>query len=537
MKLLAVRKDSKYLYIDTDQGKRQQSLKWSGVDALEAKCRSLINCEITHTTSGTWDPNTWFQDVTKVNTGLENNTTLNVPDAVTTFSTDLQFSTQTVQRIYGPPGTGKTTKLVQLTEEALTYGVDIKNIGYFTFTNIAANEALSRISEKLNINKHEFIGFSTLHSLATRIGGSLGKKLCGKDDLRKFDEGIGAREEWMKEGDLSSVVVRPDHPVLNAYSLKLNKISLEIEYKSSTTAVVEKLKNFFKLPDEAIQSDLLGYSKNYCQAYESFKIKNSLADFNDVIVNVVAGKFPDHRMPSFELLIIDEAQDLTNLQWKFVEKLTKKAKKTIIAGDDDQSIMEAFGASPQNFIGYPVTETDIVLEVSWRVPGEIKVFVNSKIIPKVIAQYPSRKEKEWRVKEGSEALGSITNSYSKISNSNGEKTEKKEALDINHLVRLVGKAPHEDWLIMAPTRATCEVISRGLTTLGVAHFLHRKDILNAETSRVKVQTVHTSKGMEATNAAYVVVSRGDLRMDQGDPRLGYVAFTRAKRNLYEVRTQ
>ena len=69
------------------------------------------------------------------------------------------------------------------------------------------------------------------------------------------------------------------------------------------------------------------YSELYYDEYIKFKDINNLVDFNDVVVNVVSDAFPNSRIPSFELLIIDEAQDLTKLQWKFVEKLTAKAEE------------------------------------------------------------------------------------------------------------------------------------------------------------------------------------------------------------------
>ena len=37
--------------------------------------------------------------------------------------------------ILGPPGTGKTTTLLDLVEEFLRDGFDIKNMGYFSFSN------------------------------------------------------------------------------------------------------------------------------------------------------------------------------------------------------------------------------------------------------------------------------------------------------------------------------------------------------------------------------------------------------------------
>jgi len=50
--------------------------------------------------------------------------------------------------ILGPPGTGKTTTLLGLVEEFLRDGVDIKKIGYFSFTRKAAYEAQHRAEEK-----------------------------------------------------------------------------------------------------------------------------------------------------------------------------------------------------------------------------------------------------------------------------------------------------------------------------------------------------------------------------------------------------
>jgi superfamily I DNA/RNA helicase len=45
-------------------------------------------------------------------------------------------------------------------------------------------------------------------------------------------------------------------------------------------------------------------------------------------------------------------------------------------------------------------------------------------------------------------------------------------------------------------------------------------------------SIHTSKGDEADNAALVVASVADESMINDDPRLEYVALTRAKKNMY-----
>ena len=53
--------------------------------------------------------------------------------------------------IIGPPGTGKTTKLLSLVEKELDEGLSPENIGYFAFTNRAADEAKSRANAKFSV--------------------------------------------------------------------------------------------------------------------------------------------------------------------------------------------------------------------------------------------------------------------------------------------------------------------------------------------------------------------------------------------------
>lgn len=448
----------------------------------------------------------------------------------TNFPLGIEWELKTSRRIYGPPGTGKTTKLVEIAIEAIGRGITPENIGYFAFTNIAADEARDKIVEKLDVKQSRFNNFSTLHSLTTRMGGTEGKQLCQREHLQKFDINIGARDEWLRPGDPTSVVVRPIHPVLSEYSIMINKKNSAPNFtgKSQDDARM-LLGKYYKtmIPEGRVYE----YADRYFTDYEIFKEKNNLADFNDVIFSVAKDSFPEDKIPTFELLIIDEAQDLSALQWDVVRKISYKAKETILAGDDDQAIMASFGAAPELFTDFPTSLPDEVLNISYRLPKRIKSYVDKNIN---LDSNNSRVKKIWNEDPNNIHDGNvITHITTEEGNELAKIAPKQRPLNLRDLFRILAHKKDQQWLIMAPTRATCEKISRGLKAMNIPHFCHRQDILSSDT-KIHIQTIHTSKGMGVSNAALVSLSRGDDWLLNNELRLKYVALTRAKENLFIV---
>ena len=73
--------------------------------------------------------------------------------------------------------------------------------------------------------------------------------------------------------------------------------------------------------------------------YTSYKSETGKHDFTDMILTMVE----QGTAPTLDLLIVDEAQDLTPLQWEQVKLLRNNAKRTYYAGDDDQAIFRYTG--------------------------------------------------------------------------------------------------------------------------------------------------------------------------------------------------
>ena len=273
--------------------------------------------------------------------------------------------------VIGPPGTGKTTTLLNLVDKYLKK-TDPNKIGYFAFTQKAAYEARDRAMEKFNLTEDDLPYFRTLHSLAFRRLGiqkdnvmqrshyeALGKELAFpvdyEDNMVDMNGIFSTKSDYLRIIQLS----------------KLRNISLEKQYdlKEHTQDV-----EFDKL--KIISSELERYKKEY-----------NLIDFNDMILDFTKSD----TCPKFDVVFIDEAQDLSLMQWDMAKIIWDKSTDNYIAGDDDQAIFKWAGADVNSFI--TLGGEFIKLTQSYRIPAKVHEFA-MKIINKVGNRIP----KDWRPK-------------------------------------------------------------------------------------------------------------------------------------------
>jgi DNA helicase-2/ATP-dependent DNA helicase PcrA len=249
--------------------------------------------------------------------------------------------------------------MLNTVQSYLSEGVNPREIGYLAFTTKAAKEAKARALDKFpHLNANHLQGFRTIHSLCYAICGYNRGDIIQRNHYSDLCKKLNIPYSGyvnMEEGSIADVM--PGDKLIFIEGLaKARRRTFMDEFDDAQS------------PGVGRQEALLFYN-----SLKNFKEGNMLDDFNDMLLHIANGKFP---VPSFEVLFVDEAQDLSKLQWDVVKKLIAKAKHVYIAGDDDQAIFSWAGADPESFLGLDGDTS--VLSCKYRLPK--KIFDMSKVI-------------------------------------------------------------------------------------------------------------------------------------------------------------
>ena len=275
-----------------------------------------------------------------------------------------------IRKIFGPPGTGKTTTLLNILEQALAEGIPPERIGYMAFTVKAAREAKERAAERFPQIANRMRWFRTLHSLCYGLLNLDKGQVLQRKHYSSICKSLNLDYSGyvsMDEGAPTDIMVGDRLIFIEGLS-RARKTSFEEEFHRSDETRVTWLE-----------------AQQFKSTLDRFKEGRFLIDFNDMLSTTVEHDVP---VPVFDVLFIDEAQDLSLLQWDVVRHLLQSAKRVYIAGDDDQAIFSWAGADVDTFLNI---EGEIeVLHHSYRVGKNVQ-----KVAQTVISQVGKRQEKEW----------------------------------------------------------------------------------------------------------------------------------------------
>ncbi len=448
--------------------------------------------------------------------------------------------------IFGPPGTGKTTKLLEILEKELKQYTP-EEIAYVSFTREGVYQGKNRAIEQFGFDEKAFPYFRTLHSIAFKEISMTRSEVINKRHYKIFSDKMGMNFTGYYTEDLRN----NDDRYLFFNLLNRNNSKAARSY-------------LYDLDIDMIK--FVGTN------YKKFKKFYHIYDFTDMIELFV----DKQQSIPVKIAIVDEAQDLTTLQWTMIWIAFKDCKKVYIAGDDDQAIYEWSGADVNYFLNL---EGDIeILKHSYRLPDNIVKF--SKNIVNLI------KKRIMKDYYGTGLRGTVEYLL-KLEEVKITKDETWMFLSRNHLFlkKIVGYIQTQGLIytlngelsvfekdiiainIFERSRKNNQISKQDLIKLrpfieSTYYNLERpwydnfkwdddkikyyRDVISHKTDihscKIKINTIHSVKGDEADNVVVLLDITRQIHINlqvnnDSEYRVLYVACTRAKKKLFIVEAE
>ena len=468
-------------------------------------------------------------------------------------------------KVIGPPGTGKTKTLLDEVDKYIAKGVPLNRIGYFAFTRNAANEARDRFLKKnKDLTEKDTLYFKTLHSLAFHNLGLNQDNVMNELHYKAIGETCGIQINY------ASYESNSWNGIFSSNSEYLNLINLARVRRIDTLHQFDLNEHLSKVERnklDAIDKEINNYKKTY-----------GLIDFTDMLDKFLKNGTVKGKL---DVIFVDEAQDLSKIQWDMLEKIEKENDADVwIAGDDDQAIFGWAGADVMSFIEWKATE--VPLQQSKRVPSEIQKAalsivgrieeyrLDKKYYPKkekgqitevikiadidmskgswlilartnsLLKEIPKMLKQKGLFFKTSDDKNSVSkNLYEDIAYWDKMKAGKKipEIIEQRILERIKSKKPD---FRLTWYNAFNNESSDKIDYLRV--LLANKEKIN-KTPRITISTIHSAKGSEATNVVLFLnettntmkaASKSRSKKDE-EYRVWYVAVTRSMQNLFLIK--
>ena len=263
--------------------------------------------------------------------------------------------------VFAGAGSGKTRTIIYRIANLLASGVPPYRILAVTFTNKAAGEMKSRLSELAGAEVTRDLWVGTFHSVCAKL-------------LRRYAEEVGLKKNFIIYDDSDQKAV------LTRIVRELNLSDQEYPPKLMSS-LISREKREGRGPKE-VKGDA-GFNDSLPEIYARYEKALRLAnavDFDDLLF-LMALIAENPQSPGGEELrnrflhvLVDEFQDTNLIQYRLIRALSARRRNLCVVGDDDQSIYKWRGADVRLIRSFRRDFSDAVvvkLEQNYRSTGNI----------------------------------------------------------------------------------------------------------------------------------------------------------------------
>lgn len=267
---------------------------------------------------------------------------------------------------------------MHLLEQELLSGVSPEQVAYVSFTRKAVEEARGRAAAVVGGGR-SMDYFRTIHSLCFSECGRTKTDMLSGEHMIEIGQALGITFGGGRVDETTGLVsgdADGDKFLFLDGLARARCVSLQQQWREYNDQNID----WYALDRTA-------------RAVNAYKRLHGLRDFTDLLEEYVEQGSP----LDIKVAFVDEAQDLSPLQWKVLQLMLSQAERVYIAGDDDQAIYRWSGADVDSFLQLGGERE--VLQQSWRCPVAVRALAG-----KIVGRIKRRIEKSWAPKK---ELGSV----------------------------------------------------------------------------------------------------------------------------------
>ncbi len=243
-------------------------------------------------------------------------------------------------------GSGKTRVLTYKIAYLLKMGLPPYNILALTFTNKAAREMKSRISDMVGERKARQLWMGTFHSIFSRILRNEAERIGFNSNFTIFDSSDSA--------NLIRLIIKEMQ--LDDKIYKANGVQNQISRAKNSLITPRMYAQNKELQEYDMASKRPQLTDIYRKYQSRLKTSNSM-DFDDLLMytNILLRDNPDvldNYRNKFQYILVDEYQDTNFAQHLIIKQLAEANNRVCVVGDDAQSIYSFRGANIDNILKF-----------------------------------------------------------------------------------------------------------------------------------------------------------------------------------------